>query len=165
MRSTPCVVVGVVPANVERVVAEAAIFAQAFRAELVFAAVDERRYVVDENPDGSIESAPIDPDAGDEPTGFDAELRQRIEDGLGATAAPWRTVQLAGEPADALSRLAETTDARLIIVGTRNPGFRGTVREFLSGSVATHLAHRQRRPILVVPLSPSAAGLPWQGTE
>jgi len=41
------------------------------------------------------------------------------------------------------------------------------MREFLNGSIAAHLAHRQRRPVVVIPLSPVREGeaLPWQGAS
>ena len=58
----------------------------------------------------------------------------------------------------------EELDARYIVVGTREAGLRGSVREFFNGSVAVHLAHRQHRPVIVVPLAPIEGGekLPWE---
>jgi nucleotide-binding universal stress UspA family protein len=52
----------------------------------------------------------------------------------------------------------------LIVVGTRHPGVRAGAREFFGGSVAVHLAHRQHRPVLVIPLAPTPHGtkLPWE---
>ena len=43
-------------------------------------------------------------------------------------------------------------------------GLRASMREFFRSSVAVHLAHRQHRPVLVVPLSPVDDGraLPWE---
>jgi nucleotide-binding universal stress UspA family protein len=40
----------------------------------------------------------------------------------------------------------------MIIVGSRRGGLRSTMHEFFGGSVAAHLAHRQPRPVVVVPL-------------
>ena len=54
------------------------------------------------------------------------------------------------------SVLAESIDpdaGDVIVVRTRDATFRGTLREFVSGSVAVNLAHRQHRPVLVVRLS------------
>ncbi|WP_284328799.1 hypothetical protein [Demequina litorisediminis] len=50
------------------------------------------------------------------------------------------------------------------MVGTREPGLRGTLHEFFSGSVAAQLSHRQHRPVLVVPLAPVGpeGELPWE---
>jgi hypothetical protein len=38
------------------------------------------------------------------------------------------------------------------------------MREFFAGSVAVHLAHRQTRPVVVIPTSPvpQGAALPWE---
>ena len=53
----------------------------------------------------------------------------------------------------------------MIIVGSRRGGLRVSMHEFFGGSVAAHLAHRQSRPVVVIPLSPVPAGgrLPWEG--
>jgi nucleotide-binding universal stress UspA family protein len=40
----------------------------------------------------------------------------------------------------------------MIIVGSRRGGLRSTMHDFFGGSVAAHLAHRQPRPVVVVPL-------------
>jgi nucleotide-binding universal stress UspA family protein len=78
---------------------------------------------------------------------------------LGAAGTGCRLVghQLVGDPALAIKHLAEQAQARLIVVGTRRRGFGESVREFFTGSVAARLAHRQSRPILVVPLEDPAA--------
>ena len=75
---------------------------------------------------------------------------------LSGTGVDWTVVQLVGDPALALRHLADRAEARLIVVGTRRRGFGESVREFLTGSVAARLAHRQSRPILVVPLEEPA---------
>ena len=43
-------------------------------------------------------------------------------------------------------------------------GLRVSMHEYFGGSVAAHLAHRQSRPVGVIPLSPVSAGdrLPWE---
>ena len=53
----------------------------------------------------------------------------------------------------------------MIVVGSRRGGIRATMHDFLGGSVAADLAHRQHRPVVVIPLSPVPAGdrLPWEG--
>ena len=52
----------------------------------------------------------------------------------------------------------------MIVVGTRHPRLRGGLHHFLTGSVALRLAHRPYRPVIVVPVEPSAHGerLPWE---
>jgi nucleotide-binding universal stress UspA family protein len=158
------VVVGVVPGQSDKVVTDAAALAERLGAELVCANVDITRYTIEELPDGSVAAFPVDPDQAeimhDE---FDPALTERITHLLEGRTLRWSTRALAGEPAAELARLAEELDAWLIVVGTRGPGFRASAREFFTGSVAVHLAHRQPRPVVVVPLAPVAEGseLPW----
>jgi nucleotide-binding universal stress UspA family protein len=159
------VIVGVFPGQQERVVSEAARFAARFQAELVCAHADTGRYVVSERADGSVTSLPFDPDLPDlRDAGFDPALAGRLRDLLDGAGVRWSTRTLAGEPADALARLADTLDAIMIVVGSRRPGLLGGLHEFFAGSVAAHLAHRQARPVVVVPVSPVAPGreLPWE---
>ena len=71
--------------------------------------------------------------------------------------------ELAGDCAHALGKLAETLRAEVIVVGSRRRGVRSSIQEYLGGSVAVHLAHRQHRCVVVVPVSPLPAGdLPWE---
>jgi nucleotide-binding universal stress UspA family protein len=160
------IVVGVEPGQPSAVLSQAAEFARHFSARLVFAYADSSRYVVEERADGSIRSLPIDPDLADVPEeGFDPRLREAIETELDQSGIPWETRYLVGNPADALARLADELGAAMIIVGSRESGMRGTVREFFNGSIAARLSHRQGRPVVVVPLRPVPhdRDLPWQG--
>lgn len=153
------VIVGVIPDQPPRVLKEAARYARLFGAPLVVAHVDVTRFVTYEDPDGYVHSAPIDVDIA---TG-DAQLRVVREAAAsllgepGPDGVPWSVRQLVGDPALAIKHLAEQSQARLIVVGTRRRGFGESVREFFTGSVAARLAHRQSRPILVVPLEEPAA--------
>jgi nucleotide-binding universal stress UspA family protein len=178
---TAYVIVGLRPDDQTSLAARAAVFAQRFGAELVCATVDTSRRVVEERPDGTVVTLP-DPAHGLATPDvvyvaeysetdlrvedFDEELRARIASELQHVPISWSTRALAGgHPADALARLAEKLDAEMIVVGTRKPNFAGTLREFINGSVATRLAHRQNRPVVVVPRSPVPPGdrLPWEG--
>jgi nucleotide-binding universal stress UspA family protein len=69
---------------------------------------------------------------------------------------------LAGDTAQSLGELAERLDARAIVVGTRRPGFRAGLEKFFTGSVAVRLAHRQKRPVIVIPVEPHAESAPWE---
>ena len=69
------------------------------------------------------------------------------------SGVPWQFRYLAGRPARALTHLARAVDAAVIVVGTRAPGMREGLRQFIDGSLAVHLSHHQHRPVLVVPLS------------
>jgi len=145
------VIVGVVPGEPARVAKEAARYAKVLGAPLVVAHVDVTRFVTYEDPDGYVHSAPIDINIG----GGDADLqivKTETAAALEGIEQSWTARQLVGDPAIAIKHLAEDVDARLIVVGTRKHGFGESVREFFTGSVAARLAHRQHRPILVVPL-------------
>ena len=162
------VVVGVVAGQPDSLVATAARFAEMLNAELVCATVDVTRYTVEDLPDGSVSAFPLDPDQAE-------MVHEEIAPGFAAHLAGllnhrslmWSLRALAGEPARELARLADHLDAECIVVGTRHAGFRSGAREFFTGSVAVHLAHRQHRPVLVIPLEPVPHGhaLPWEDTD
>ena len=143
------VIVGVVPDQNPRVVKEAAKFAAMMKAPLVVAHVDVTRF------DGYVHTAPIDVNIA--PGEADIDLvRASVAHALEGIDVDWRLHQLVGDPALALKHLAEQVDARLLVVGTRKRGIGESIREFFTGSVAARLAHRQARPILVVPLGEPA---------
>jgi nucleotide-binding universal stress UspA family protein len=159
------VVAGVTPQQPPIVVQWAARFARRFDAVLVCAHVEAANYVVAEHPDGSVESRPIDPDVPDWDTAvFDSGLATRIRDLAGDAGLQVEFRELAGDIGHALARLAEILEAEMIVVGSRRGGgMRTSMHEFFGGSVAVHLAHRQPRPLVVVPLSPKPQGrLPWE---
>ena len=159
------VVAGVTPQQPPIVVQWAARFARQFDAVLVCAHVEAANYVVAEHPDGSVESRPIDPDVPDWDTAvFDSGLATRIRDLARDAGVQVEFRELAGDIGHALARLAEILDVEMIIVGSRRGGgMRTSMHEFFGGSVAVHLAHRQPRPLVVVPLSPKPQGrLPWE---
>lgn len=145
------VIVGVVSGIPSRVVKEAARYATLLQAPLLVVTVDVTRFVTYEDPDGYVHSAPIDLNLAaseGELTRVTAEAAAVLE----GTDVEWSTRQLVGDPALAIKHLADRLDAKLIVVGTRRRGIGESIREFFTGSVAARLAHRQRRPILVVPL-------------
>jgi nucleotide-binding universal stress UspA family protein len=159
------VVAGVTPHQPPIVVQWAARFARRFDAALVCAHVEAANYVVAEHPDGSVESRPIDPDVPDwDSAVFDSALAGRIRDLARDAGVQVEFRELAGSIGHALARLAEILDAEMIIVGSRRGGgMRTSMHEFFGGSVAVHLAHRQPRPLVVIPLSPKPEGrLPWE---
>lgn len=161
-----CIVVGVPPRPRDELIRAGADVARRYGARALFATVDAGRYTVI-GADGSTWSASIDPDSDEpaEPT-FDPEVRRRIEGLMSGLGVEWATRCLVGDPAAALAAFAEERDAAMIVVGTREPSFGSGFREFLGGSVAVHLAHRQSRPVLVIPLHPMAkeAPLPWEAS-
>ncbi|MBB2977087.1 nucleotide-binding universal stress UspA family protein [Microbacterium endophyticum] len=160
------VLVGVIPGQPARVVHEAARYSQVLGAPLLVVHVDVTRFVTSEDPDGYVHSAPIDLNIATSEGELD-EVRAEVEAALSDTDVPWVLDQLVGDPALAIKHHADKVDARLLVIGTRKRGFGESVREFFTGSVAARLAHRQHRPILVVPLDDplSDEDDPWVGTE
>lgn len=161
-RSAQPVIVGVVPDQPAHVVQQAALFASRFGAELVCAYVNPARYPVEEAADGSVESASFDPDfADDREAVFDETLADALRGHLAtATVVPWRTLALAGDVAGALGHLGDTLDAAMIVVGAHDHSFSGSLREFFNRSVGAQLAHRQVRPVVVIPAQQHGASQP-----
>ncbi|MFQ4148915.1 universal stress protein [Arthrobacter sp. LAPM80] len=159
------VIVGVAPGQPPHVLEQAAYFASHFGTELVCVFVDQARLPVSEGDDGAVASVSIDPDSSDEAEEpFDAKLAAGLESVLRDTGVRWRTLVVAGEVSAALSRLAERLDAAMIVVGTHDRSVGGSIQEFFNRSVATHLAHRQPRPVVVIPAHApglEAPLLPW----
>ena len=145
------VLVGVVPGLPTRVLKEAGRYAKLLNAPLVVVHVDVTRFVTYEDPDGYVHSAPIDINvaAGESDLAVVEAEASKVLDGHGVE---WSVKQLVGDPAMAMKHLADQLDARLLVVGTRKRGLGESIREFFTGSVAARLAHRQQRPILVIPL-------------
>lgn len=149
------VLVGVTPDHLEHVLAEAGRLAAAFGTTLLVAHVDVTRFVKNEDPDGYVPTFPSEVDTTLSSKQLDA-VKATAEQVLGSTGARWTVVQPFGDPATALSQVAEQTNARLIVVGTRKRGIGEGIREFFTGSVAARLTHRQSRPVVVVPLGEPA---------
>ena len=137
------VIVGLVPDSPARVMDEAALNARLRGVPIAVVHVDVTRFVTFDDPDGYANTAPVDVDI--------AARARESEFVLEGSGVSWSFLQLAGDPALAIKELAEKIDASLIVVGTRDRGIGESIREFFTGSVAARLAHRQRRPVLVVP--------------
>lgn len=162
------IVVGVVSSSIDRVLAAAVTFARHFDAELVVASVDPHRRTVEERADGTVLGVVSDTTFVDiDEVVFDEDDLQRCTGALADADVEWTTRALAGDPALELGALADKLDACMIIIGTRDPGVRESLRQFINGSVAMRLAHRQSRPVVVVPLRPVGADgpLPWHVEE
>ena len=159
------ILVGVTYGQPDVVLRHAARFARTFDAALVCAHVDPGRYVVEELPDGSVASLPLDPDLPElKDTDFDQGLVAQVRAAVADESIELSFRELAGDVAYALTRLADILDVEMIIVGSRRGGVRAGLKQFLTGSVAAHLAHRQPRPVMVIPVAPVAEGkpLPWE---
>lgn len=150
------VIVAVIPGQPARVLREAASYARMLQAPIVVVHVDVTRFVTYEDPDGYVHTAPIDIQAQGRLDAL-AEVRDSAAATLDSLRMTWSIRQLIGDPALAIKHLADEIEAKLIVVGTRNRGLGESIREFFTGSVAARLAHRQHRPILVVPLGEAVA--------
>jgi len=161
----PRILVGVTYGQPDTVLRHAAHFARTFGAALVCAHVDPGRYVVEERPDGSVVSLPLDPELPElKDTDFDEGLVAQVRAAVADDSIDVSFRELAGDVAYALTRLADICDVELIIVGSRRGGVKAGLKQFLTGSVAAHLSHRQHRPVVVIPVAPVAEGkpLPWE---
>jgi nucleotide-binding universal stress UspA family protein len=160
------ILVGVNHGQAEVVLRQAAHFARALDAALVCAHVDVGRYVVEERPDGTVVSRPLDPELPElADSDFDPALAEHIRSVVGPLEVSFR--ELAGDRAYALARLADICAVDAVVVGSRRRGVRSGLKEFFGGSIAAQLAHRQQRPVIVVPVAPVPADgpLPWEPTE
>jgi nucleotide-binding universal stress UspA family protein len=153
-QSARTVVVGILPEQPLWVVQVAGEYAKAFDAELVCVAADATRYAYQELPDGTLLSAPIDPDLQAMGPMFSEERLKEIDEVLAPAGVRWSMRELVGVAADALMEVADDVGALMIVVGARPGGFRGALRQVFTGSVALRLAHRQYRPVVVVPTAP-----------
>lgn len=159
------ILAAVVPGQPVAVLEQAARLADDLDLPLICANVDPDRYLVSSYVDGTVVALPYDPDLPEtEEERFDPDLEAHIRSVLDGRGIPYSLQQLAGDPAWSLARLADDLDVRYIVIGTREAGLRGSVREFFNGSVAVHLAHRQHRPVIVVPLNPipGTQKFPWE---
>ena len=145
------VIVGTIPDQSSRVLKEGARYAKLLGVHLLVVHVDVTRFVTYEDPDGYVHSAPIDIDIASGEGALES-VKASAAALLDGSGIDWSVRQLVGDPAMAMKHLAEQVDARLLVVGTRRHGLGESIREFFTGSVAARLAHRQHRPILVVPL-------------
>ena len=153
------IVVGVTEEQPPAVLHHAVRLARRFNAVLVCANVDRASEVVTEHPDGSVEARTIDPEAPARTSRpFESELANRIRSVAQEGAVQVEFRELAGNVAHALGRLGDVLDAELIVVGSRHRGVLSGIREFFGGSMAARLAHRQHRPVVVIPRDPVPAG-------
>ncbi|SMH51125.1 Nucleotide-binding universal stress protein, UspA family [Rathayibacter oskolensis] len=162
------VLVGVVDGQRPEVVRTAARFASGLGAPLLLLTVVPDPYLVGDYIDpvtGGIPIGLVQRGGGAEGPAVPPSLRQAMEEALADSDVQWTLRAAEGEPALALTDVAEKSDARMIVVGTRDSGVLASIAEFLSGSVAVHLAHRQRRPVMVVPLRDTSRRAPWDLAE
>lgn len=157
------VLVGVTGDQPDTVGEQAVAFATAFGTDIVFVWVDTTQYTSGFMSDGTVAFATFDPEVGAEGKPDAPWLDEKAAQITADTGIAWSTRVGAGQPAAVLAAIADEVGARLLVVGTREPGFIAGLQEFLGGSVAAHLAHTQWRPVVVVPLRPVGVEerVPW----
>lgn len=157
------IVVGVFDDRSSDVVSAAVQYARAFDAELTCLFVEPRSYAIGETPGGAIYAADLERD---EPPVFPKDLAEDISKAIADNGGSlvWHPVVREGTPVVELSRLAEETNALMFVLGTRKTGIADSMREFFNGSVVAQLTHRQKRPVVVIPLTVTERGekLPWE---
>ena len=158
MSTHSTIVVGVVPEQPADVLRTAAELATRFDAKLECLAVESPSVAI-----SGMEGALIAPggysEIDDEVRAeLAAALQQQVATALDGIPVEWTATAATGIPSEVLAEAAERVGAIMIVVGTREAGLRGTLHEFVNGSVAAQLAHHQHRPVLVVPLHPAAMG-------
>ena len=145
------VVLGVAWEPSDSLIRAGASFAARLDAHLICAFVDPASYLTEWEPAVSRTSASLDPAVNNEtdfPSGHVRDLLQAI---LGPPGEEWSFRVLNGAVAQALGRLAASTDASLVIVGGQRPGRLHAVERMLEGSVEAELAGLRHRPVLVIP--------------
>lgn len=153
------IVVGVLPGQVRDVFTVAAAFAARFALPLICVTVDPSLLDTGTRADGSEIIESLDPDAADATLhpleDEDVALARQL---AASHAVTVEFLTCVGDPARALAATAEERGAAAIVVGTQTG--RRRVAEFLTGSIATRLAHHQHRPVVVVPIDPTGFTTP-----
>ena len=113
--------------------------------------MDPASYLTEWEPEDQRTALSLDPTVNEESDFPSGQLQQKLESVLGPPGATWSFRVLNGDVAKALSRLAENTDASLLVVGADRQGSLAWVDRLLEGSVSASLIQSQQRPVLVVP--------------
>lgn len=114
--------------------------------ELVCVWVDETAVA---EPNGFAVS--VDPDIVVSDDRYAADVLDGLNLSMADVGLPWSAVRGAGDPAHELARIADEVSAAMIVIGARRTGLRGWATSMVGGTVAGHLIHDQRRPVVVLP--------------
>ncbi|WP_461164429.1 universal stress protein [Arthrobacter sp. R4-81] len=136
----------------EQLVRTAAGLADDLGQHLVCALVDPASYLTEWEGDGQRTALSLDPVINEESDFPSGQMLRRLELVLGNPGERWSFRVLNGDVAKALGRLAESTDASLLILGAAKPGIRALMERILEGSVSAALTRSQNRPVLIVPV-------------
>jgi nucleotide-binding universal stress UspA family protein len=151
MRLDGPIVLGVAWRFSEDLVRTAAGLASGLGLHLICAFVDPASYLTEWESARSRTASSMDPAVNDGADFPSDEVLQRLQATLGAPGRLWSFRVLNGDVVHALDRMAESTDASLLIVGGPRPGRLARMGRLLEGSVSATLIREQARPVLVVP--------------
>ncbi|MBE1877963.1 universal stress protein [Myceligenerans sp. TRM 65318] len=96
----------------------------------------------------------VDPDIVVSDDRYAADVLDGLNRSMADVGLPWSAVRGAGDPARELARVADEVSAAMIVIGARRAGLRGWATSMVGGTVAGHLVHDQRRPVVVLPEHP-----------
>ncbi|HSL36876.1 MAG TPA: universal stress protein, partial [Arthrobacter sp.] len=133
------VVLGVAWEPSESLIRAGASLAARLGAHLICAYVDPASYLTEWEPAVSRTSASLDPAVNTETDFPSGHVRDVLRAILGPPGEEWSFRVLNGAVAQALGRLAASTDASLLIVGGQRPGRLHAVERLLEGSVEGEL--------------------------
>jgi nucleotide-binding universal stress UspA family protein len=151
MLSNGPVVLGVPWHPDERLIRTGAELASMMGAHLVCAFVDPTSYLTEWEPEALRTAASLDPAPVHETAFPVSAILECLRKILGAPGDAWSFRVLNGDVAQALTRLAESTNASVLIVGGQRPGSLAGMARLLEGSVSLSLIRSQSRPVVVVP--------------
>ncbi|WP_427006961.1 universal stress protein [Pseudarthrobacter sp. H2] len=135
----------------EHLIRTAAGLASALGQHLVCAFVDPASYLTEWEPEGRRTALSLDPMVNEEADFPSRQLQRNLESVLGEPGEAWSFRVLNGDVSKALSRLAENTDASLLVVGAGWPGSLAWADRLLEGSVSASLIRLKKWPVLIVP--------------
>lgn len=148
---TAPIVLGVQSGFSEHLIRMAAALAGALGEHLIWAFVDPASYLIEWAPENQRTALSLEPSINEEAEFPSEQLHQRLEAILGKPGETWSFRVLNGDVFRALNRLAENTDATLLVVGGGRPGTIAWLDRVLEGPVPASLIRQQSRPVLIVP--------------
>lgn len=143
-----------------RLVTAGAELAWALEVPLLCAYVDPSSGLTEWEPDRTRTAVSLDPVINEETPYPAQEVRRRLTGILGVYGTTWSFRELHGDVGPALARLAGSTGACMLMVGSGRSGPIAKVGRTIEGAVATRLVRLQDRPVVVVP---ERAGRPVRG--
>jgi nucleotide-binding universal stress UspA family protein len=125
--------------------------AQRLNVHLVCAFVDPESYLTEWGPAESLLGISLDPAPKEDAEFPSSAVLDKHQDLLGPPGQDWSFRVLHGDVPRALTRLAESTAASMLMVGGPRHGRLAGIARLLEGSISMSLIRLQPRPVVVVP--------------